>query len=53
MKSIAQQEKNAEIAYKQAFARHPRASRTTVLWCKWCEAKRKLIASQTKQERAA
>ena len=37
MKSIAQQEKNAEIAYKEAFARHPRAARTTVLWCKWRE----------------
>ena len=47
MKSIAQQERDAEATYKEAFRRHPKAARTTVLWHKWCEAKRKLIALQS------
>ena len=47
MKSIAQQERNAEALFKEAFAKHPRAARTTVLWCKWRDFKTRLIAVQS------
>jgi len=52
MKSIAQQEKDAEVAYKECLRRHPHAARTNVLWYKWRDLKTRLIALQSK-ERAA
>ena len=53
MKSIAQQEKDAEIAYKQCLQRHPHSSRTTVLWYRWRDLKTKLIRVQLSTERSS
>lgn len=49
MKTLAEQERQAESAYREAHRRHPRSARTTRLWFDWRDAKAKLIALQTKR----
>ena len=53
MKSIAQQERDAELAYKLCLQRHLHSSRTTVLWYRWRDLKTKLIRVQLNTERSA
>jgi hypothetical protein len=42
-KTLVEQEAHAEALFREAFARHPRSARTTVLWCKWRDLKARLL----------